>query len=157
MLATSQQTNGSPIFPKMVLLQQARCKAIPLGDLAHGPVLLHLGEYRYKLYYEDRNGGSSYNLDKPLRMIYADGSKGGDNDTMEFADWENESEAREVHFWWPNGEEMDSNEESGLGDHMIHYPTNDSDFQVMFMNLSGSDFVPQDVAQGTGIAVLQKP
>ncbi len=49
------------------------------------------------------------------------------------------------------------NEESGLGDHMIFLPGGDLDHQVMFMNLSGSDFDPPEFSEGIGLAALLNP
>jgi len=130
--------------------------AAPLVLNAHGPVVEHLGDGRYKLYYED---ATVPNQDKPLRMVYADAALTGDSGIVDFDDWENAAaQAREVNFLWPDGSLLDEADESGLGDHMILVPTNDLAFQVMYVNLGGMDNSKQrGAAQGIGIAVLLNP
>ncbi|MFQ5407412.1 MAG: fibronectin type III domain-containing protein [Anaerolineales bacterium] len=130
--------------------------ARPLALKAHGPVVVHLGEGRYKLYYEDSTNGHQ---DKPFRVIYADAARSGDPDVVEFDDWETAAVlAREVNFLWPDGSQLDAADESGLGDHMILVPGDDPDFQVMYMNLGGLDNSKNPgAAQGIGIAVLLNP
>ena len=130
--------------------------ARPLAQFAHGPVLLHRGAARYKLYYEDSLTDTNHN-DKPLRMIYGDGALTGAS-SLEFDDWEVAANAREVHFFWPNGSLVGVSDESGFGDHAIFYPTGDPDVQLMYLNLNGVDGPSGFTGpRGTGIAVLVNP
>lgn len=136
-----------------VLTDSAGC-AKPLQSAGHGPVLVHLGAARYKLYYEDSVNGRSSN--KPLRMRYADGASSG-SASVDFDDWEAQSNAREVNFLWPDGSLLDISDESGLGDHMIL--TGDTlATQTMFLNLGGFDN-PKWLkgSSGLGIAKLLNP
>jgi hypothetical protein len=56
--------------------------AIPLATSGHGPVLLHLGEDSYKLYYEEyRPDGDR--TQKPLKMFYTDGNNFEDFESYE--------------------------------------------------------------------------
>ena len=129
--------------------------ARPLVLNAHGPVVLHRGGARYKLYYEDRVT-SSNNTNKPLRMIYGDGAVSGAS-TLEFDDWESAANAREVHFLWPDGSLVSVSDETGFGDHAIFYPTADPDVQVMYINLTGQDGGTPSGSRGIGMAVLINP
>lgn len=121
----------------------------PLALKGHGPVLLHLGEDSYKLYYEMYNSANDRSK-KPLKMFYT----GGNN----FEDFESYENARDVHFLWPNGEELSDQQESGLGDHFIYMPTLNLDTQYMVMNLGGlDDDSPQEPSTGAGLAILINP
>lgn len=123
--------------------------ATPLALEGHGPVLLHLGEDNYKLYYEQYREDKD-TTQKPLKMFYTNGNN--------FADFESYDDARDVHFLWPNGEELSSYEESGLGDHFIYLPTLDLDLQYMIMNLGGrDDDSPNEPSTGLGLAILVNP
>ena len=122
---------------------------VPLALQGHGPVLLHLGEDKYKLYYEEYTVAGERSQ-KPLRMFYTSGNN--------FEDFENYKEARDVHFLWPNGEELSIYEESGLGDHFIYLPTLDLDLQYMVLNLGGmDDDSPNEGSNGIGLAILINP
>lgn len=124
-------------------------------DNAHGPVVVHLGESRYKLYYEDTSAGMT---STPLRVIYADGSRTGAASTVEFADWEASAKAREVNFLWPSGRKLTDANEAGLGDHVIVLPTADPKVQFMYANLGGFDDPSWNKPPaGIGMAVLVNP
>lgn len=127
-----------------------------LVDNGHGPVLVHLEEDHYKLYYEEieleagekRHDGILKG--KPFRMIYSDGTG--------FEDWESHELGREVHFLWPDGSMLSVQEEAGLGDHMIFLPTNELDWQLMVYNMNGHDNNDSpSSSQGLGMAVLMNP
>lgn len=122
---------------------------------AHGPVVLHVGGTRFKLYYEDRLT-SDNRSNKPLRMIYGDGASAGAS-SLEYGDWEAYTAAREVHFVWADGTAVATGDESGFGDHAIFYPTTDPDVQFMFMNLTGMDGTTAQPSAGVGMAVLLNP
>ncbi len=132
-----------------------------LHKSSHGPVLVHLGASRYKLYYEDRAAGNSRGpggSGKPLRMVYADGAGSGDQTAVDFDDWENTDHGREVHFLWPDGSLVDAEAESGLGDHFIWVPADDLSTQIMHHNLGGMDSADWKAASyGLGISVLLNP
>lgn len=122
--------------------------AIPVVNSAHGPVIVHLGGTRYKLYYEDATDGR---MDKPFRVIYGD-------TIDDIEDWESAEQAREVHFLWPDGSQLDAANEAGLGDHVIFMPTSDLGHQIMIMNLGGLDDSSNPTASlGTGMAHLVNP
>lgn len=122
---------------------------------AHGPVVLHLGGTRFKLYYEDRLTEGNVS-GKPLRMLYGDGASAGAA-SLEYGDWEVYTSAREVHFVWADGTAVATTDESGLGDHAIFYPTTDPGVQFMFMNLTGQDGTTVQPSVGIGMAVLLNP
>jgi hypothetical protein len=139
-----------------VIKDQSGC-ATRMVDYGHGPVVVHLGGSRYKLYYEDELNATNHS-GKPLRLVYADGSTTGDPKHVELDDWEPSSAAREVRFLWPDGTDVDVQSESGFGDHVIFMPTGSTDQQVMHMNLSGMDNANQPRASvGVGTANLINP
>ncbi len=123
--------------------------AIPLALMGHGPVVLHLGEDKYKLYYEQYTSQKDF-TQKPLKMFYTDGNN--------FEDFESYETARDVHFVWPDGSELTVYEESGLGDHFIYLPTVDLTRQYMVLNLGGmDDDTPKEPSTGLGLAILMNP
>lgn len=132
--------------------------AKPMVEDAHGPVIVHLGEARYKLYYEQIIGKFNVEPGKPLRVIYGNGEVTGSELTLEFDDWELETQARDVTFLWPDGQQLTANEESGLGDHYIFVPNGELEEQRMYMNLGGrDDDTPNESSTGLGTALLLNP
>lgn len=129
--------------------------ARPLVLDAHGPVVVHRGGHRYKVYYEDQAEGRS---DKPFHLLYADAERSGAEDRVEIEDWDAESSAREVHFRWPDGSALTRGRESGLGDHAILCPAGGLEVQVMYLNLGGKDdsSAPR-IPAGLGMAILVNP
>lgn len=125
-----------------------------LVPYAHGPVIVHLGDGRYKMYYEDIMSNSPLvKVTKPLRFITADATRTGDPTVVDFADWDSSKEAGEVTFLWPDGSELTPEQESGLGDHFIYTP-NGIESRVMYMNLGGLDNTSDpSPSNGIGIAV----
>ncbi len=132
------------------ITQDAGGCPIPVAQHGHGPVLQHLGDYRYKLYWEDSTNGKT---GKPLHQIYANAALTGSPTTVELGDFESEFQAREVDFLWPDGTLLDVDSESALGDHAILCPDGTIDVQVMYLNLTpvSGPFV------GLGMAVLLNP
>ena len=129
--------------------------AAPLVEEGHGPVPVHLGGVRYKLYFEDETNGHS---GKPLRLMYANGALSGDTGRIDFADWEAATQARQVTFLWPDGTPVSTEDESGLGDHMVLLPNDDLATQYMYLNLGGFDNANWNKASaGLGMAVLVNP
>jgi len=133
--------------------------AIPLVLEAHGPVIVHLGGDRYKVYYENYEFADEQKLiekaTKPTRVMYA---AGGADGMVDLEDWEGEDVAREVNFLWPDGTVLDVQEEAGLGDHVIWVPDGDLETQVMYMNLGGFDNINwKKGSGGLGMAVLVNP
>lgn len=129
--------------------------AAPLVEKGHGPVPVHLGGVRYKLYFEDETNGHS---GKPLRLMYANGALSGDASRIDFADWEAATQARQVTFLWPDGTPLSAEDESGLGDHMVLLPNDDLATQYMYLNLGGFDNANWNKASaGLGMAVLVNP
>jgi hypothetical protein len=131
--------------------------AQPLVPYAHGPVLVHFGEGRYKMYYEDiMSNVNLARVDKPLRFITADATRTGDPDLVDLADWDSYKDAGEVHFLWPDGRELSAADESGLGDHFIFTPDG-LDSQVMYFNLGGMDNSTSRMgSRGLGVAIPVK-
>ena len=134
-----------------IVAKDANGCAIPIAMSAHGPVIVHLGEDRYKLYYEARMGSPNQpnnEIPKPLRVLYIEGGS-------DVTNWEDESSAREVNFIWPDGTPFTDSEESGLGDHYIYCPTGTLSNQIMYLNMGGMDDPEnQQVSRGVGMAVL---
>lgn len=123
--------------------------ATPLALMGHGPVVLHLGDDNYKLYYEQYTSQEDF-TQKPLKMFYTDGNN--------FEDFESYETARDVHFVWPDGSDLSVYEESGLGDHFIYLPTVDLTRQYMVLNLGGmDDDTPKEPSTGLGLAILMNP
>lgn len=133
--------------------------AKPMALYGHGPVIVHLGGMRYKLYYEESSlSQPGQDKAKPLKLLYADGTVTGASGAVEFEDWEVADAGRHVHFLWPNGTLLDAGQESGLGDHFILMPNSNADTQYMYMNLGGGDDdTPSEASTGLGMAVLVNP
>jgi hypothetical protein len=133
--------------------------AQPLVEFAHGPVIVDLSPTSYKVYYEEqRDWIADHETPKPFQMIYADATSTGDPNIIDLEDWEQESVGRDVHFIWPNGDLVPDEVEPGLGDHYIYLPTNDLNYQVMYMNLGGFDDKTWNKgSSGIGMAVLVNP
>lgn len=135
------------------VLKDSNSCAKPLVPLAHGPVLVPLGSAAYKLYYEDATDGQTNG--KPLRLIYGNGAITGTASKVDFDDWESYKNARQVNFLWPDGSQLDAQDEAGLGDHMILTPTDKLSKQLMFLNLGGFDNTKWNKGSaGLGMAIL---
>src|SRR5581483_10324038 len=66
------------------------------------PMPVHLGALRYKLYFNhNTNASGSADQFKPMKLLYADGAGGLSPALVEFADWEDISQARRVNIFWP--------------------------------------------------------
>lgn len=127
-----------------------------LIEEGHGPTLQHLGGARYKLYYESGNHTTDY--EKPLKVLYADGALTGDAAVVDFEDWETEDQAHDVTFLWPDNTELNSFQESALGDHDIMVAGDDLDLQYMTTDLGGTDDdTPTTGSEGLGYLVLVNP
>lgn len=105
------------------------------------PNPVHLGGARYKLYFNNtmalRGQPSNPLTDtKPMKVFYADAALTGGSNAVEFEDWEATTMAREVHYLWPDGSEVNLENESKFDDHVTLMPTGDPNFQVMYSNLS---------------------
>jgi len=131
--------------------------AIPLFTYAHGPVVAHLGETRYKLYAEIKPESYDEGDIKPFQVIYADGSLFGSKN-VDYEDFEHESLARDVNFVWPNGEIVSEESGTGFADHFIFFPDSDPKNQIMYMNVGGLDHVIYPTfSRGIGVAYLVNP
>jgi hypothetical protein len=80
---------------------------------------------------------------KPMKLVYADGEVAGDPSVVEFDDWEQIAQPRDVHFLWADGSTLDVANESSLDDYIMFMPTGDPALQIMYGNMS----IP-----GTGLA-----
>ena len=113
------------------------------------PMPVQMGGTRYKMYFSNNTiprGGMANPLTdiKPMKLVYADGGVAGDPAVVEFDDWEQIAQAREVHFLWPDGTTLDVASESALDDYIMFMPTGDPALQIMYGNMSipGSGLAP---------------
>ena len=118
---------------------------------------MHLGGVRYKLYYGDPSltaGRLSTSLPflGPKKLIYADGTLSGGTGTVDFEDWESQTQARDVIFLWPNGTPLDNTAEGYIDDYHFLAPTGSLDLQVMYLAITNGSEVPFGAA-----AVLLNP
>jgi hypothetical protein len=121
------------------------------------PMPVHMGGTRYKMYFSHNpipRGARSNPLSdlKPVKVIYADGGVAGDPAAVEFDDWEQVAQAREVHFLWPDGSAVDLANESQLDDYMMLMPTGNPLVQIMYSNMAVPGQMPF-----IGMAVLVNP
>lgn len=123
------------------------------------PMPVHMGGTRYKMYFSHNpipQGAMANPLsdEKPLKVVYADGGVSGDASVIEFDDWEQIAQAREVHVLWPDGSTLNVANESALDDYMMFMPTGNPSLQIMYANMSipGSGLAPF-----IGMAVLVNP
>ncbi len=123
------------------------------------PMPVHFEGARYKMYFShnalDRNGRADPLSDvKPLKVIYADGAASGDATQVDFEDWEQVAQARNVNFLWPDGSALNVAHESQLDDYVMFMPTGDPRLQIMYSNMAtpGTGLVPF-----IGMAVLINP
>ena len=102
-------------------------------------------------YWQVQGTGNSYGT---ATKIYADGGVSGDPATVDFEDWEQVAQAREVHVLWPDGSTLNVASESTLDDYMMFMPTGNPSLQIMYSNMSipGSGLAPF-----IGMAVLVNP
>lgn len=108
---------------------------------------MHLGGVAYKLYYGDPSittGKFSGSLPflGPKKLIYADGTRTGLTDRVDFEDWEAQSAARNVNFLWPNGDLLDATAEGYIDDYHFLAPTASLDLQVMYLAITNGSEVP---------------
>ncbi len=123
------------------------------------PAPLHLGGGRYKLYAgapsqqegARRSGGGMGGMGGggpglpflgPKSVMYADASRTGDPDVVEFEDWEARDAARGVSFLWPDGSPLDVSAEGYLDDFVFLIPTNDPSLQVMYTAITDGTVLP---------------
>jgi hypothetical protein len=102
---------------------------------------MHMGGAHYKLYYGDRSdetgkGNSMLPFLGPKQLIYADGAVSGEPDVVDFADWEAQSQSRNVVFLWPNGDELDATAEGYIDDYHFLAPTADMSLQVLYVAIT---------------------
>lgn len=121
------------------------------------PMPVHMGGTRYKMYFSHNpipGTGMANPLSdpKPLKIIYADGGAAGDPAAVDFEDWEQVAQAREVHLLWPDGTTANLANESQLDDYMMFMPTGNPLVQVMYSNMAVPGQPPF-----IGMAVLVNP
>jgi hypothetical protein len=118
---------------------------------------MHIGGVRYKLYYGDTSNttgqlSSFLPFLGPKKLLYANGTKTGLADRVDFEDWENQTHARDVVFLWPNGDVLDNTAEGYIDDFHFLTPTGSLDLQVMYLAITNGTAVPLGAA-----AVLLNP
>lgn len=112
------------------------------------PTSVHVGGAKYKSYYGDTSQTDGQIADSPLpylgpkKVIYADGAVSGESGIVDFDDWESQDTARDLHFLWPDGTEFSETEEGYIDDFMMMAPTQDLDFQVMYMAITDGSISP---------------
>jgi hypothetical protein len=116
-----------------------------------------MGGVNYKFYYGDPSvttGRLSTSLPflGPKKLIYADGALSGSTSTVDFEDWESQTQARNVIFLWPNGDQFDNTAEGYIDDYYFISPTGNLDLQVLYMAISNGTEVPFGAA-----AILLNP
>lgn len=135
------------------------CPKILAGVQAPAPVhIAGAGPARYKLYFSRhvRPGGPGDPriAIKPLQVLYADPALTGDAARTDFEDWEPVETAREVHFLWPDGQELTEDEISRLDDFVVFAPGPDPSRLVMYSDMS---FTGLNAVPFIGAAVLLNP
>jgi hypothetical protein len=121
---------------------------------AQAPMPVHLGGGRYKLYFNIHPRSSPL---KPMRLLYADPDATGDPGVVDFEDWEPLEEARELHYLWPDGTELDDLNESQLDDYMIFAPTSHPKRLIIYSNMGAPATFGQISPPVIGSAVLINP
>lgn len=125
---------------------------------AQAAVPMHLGGARYKLYYGDpsitsgRLSGSGLPFVGPKKLLYADGTRSGAADTVEFEDWEGVAQARELVFLWPNGELLDARAAGYIDDFHFLAPTGSLALQLGYLSITDGVVLPF-----AALAVLLNP
>jgi hypothetical protein len=107
----------------------------------------HSGGTRYRLYYGDPSitdgkGTSMLPFLGPKKLIYADGTRTGAPDLVDFEDWEAQTAARDVVFLWPNGDQMNASAEGYIDDYHFLTPTGDPNLQVMYITITDGAITP---------------
>ena len=118
---------------------------------------MHLDEASYKLYYSDPSittGKSSTSMPflGPKKLIYADGASSGSAGTVDFEDWESQTQARNVVFLWPDGNQLNDQAEGHIDDYHFLAPTGSLDLQVMYLAITNGTEIPFGAA-----AILLNP
>jgi hypothetical protein len=156
--STSNMNHGYAVWDGSAWSVQYEATGCPkLFKSAQAAFPMHLGGVSYKLYYGDPSitsgklSGSPPFLG-PKKMIYADGSKTGQTDRVDFEDWESQSIARNVNFLWPNGDLLNDTAEGYIDDYHFLAPTGSLDLQVMYLAITNGSEVPF-----AGAAVLLNP
>jgi hypothetical protein len=138
--SSSSRTVGYAVWDGLAwgLRYEGACPKLFVDMQAPSP--MHLGGLRYKLYYADTNpphgAPGMIPAPGPKKLLYADGARTGDASRVDFEDWEPEERAREVHYLFPSGAELDEDQESYLDDFVVLAPTGDLGFQVIYTAVS---------------------
>ena len=125
---------------------------------AQAPSPLHLGGGRFKMYFgtpsdeTGRDKSSKLPFPGPKRVVYANGARTGEATTVDFADWDTRSSARDVTFLWPSGKALSAKEEGYLDDFVHLTPTFDKSLQVAYLAMTDGSKPPFSV-----LAILANP
>jgi hypothetical protein len=136
--------------------ETASCPTL-IADM-QAPSIVHLGDARYKVYFgtpsvtDGMDTSSFLPFLGPKRVMYATGSRTGDATVIDFSDWEEHDDARDLHFLWPSGELVGDTIEGYLDDFVMLTPSGDLDFQIMYTAMTDGTMVPI-----IGIAILVNP
>lgn len=115
--------------------ESSGCPKILSGIQA--PMPIHMGEGRYMIVFSDnREATMDMSTDKVLKVLYVDASASGDANLVEWEDFEDPLNARDVTVVWPDGTELTADEERVFDDYGIFSPTNSPESLVMYSNMS---------------------
>lgn len=146
--STSNMNHGYAVWNGSAWSVQYETNGCPkLFKSAQAAFPMHLGGVTYKLYYGDPSITtgkltSSLPFLGPKKLVYADGSKTGAVDRVDFEDWESQSVARNVNFLWPNGDLFDATAEGYIDDYHFLAPTGSLDLQVMYLAITNGTETP---------------
>lgn len=120
------------------------------------PSIMHRAENAYKLYSGYPNDRTITGVQVPVvgpkRIIYADGVVSGEDDVVDYEDWEDVEDAREIYFLWPDGTAVSVEQEDLFDDFVFYAPTGDLDLQVFYGAMNDGTEEPF-----LGMAVLVNP
>lgn len=115
---------------------------------AQAALPMHIGDVRYKIYFGDPSvttgkvTGSTLPFVGPKKLIYADARSSGNASIVDYEDWESVSNARNVVFLWPSGEQLNDAAEGYIDDFHFLTPTGNIDIQVLYMSITDGSVAP---------------
>jgi hypothetical protein len=115
---------------------------------AQAALPMHIGDARYKMYFGDpsittgKTSGSTLPFVGPKKLIYADGRSTSDAGIVDYEDWEGVSNARDIAFLWPNGDQLSDTAEGYIDDFHFLTPTGSVDIQVLYLSITDGSIAP---------------
>ena len=154
----SQKNHGYARFDGthwQVQYESTGCPKLFGGVQAMAPLDLGNGQFKMQFGNPDETDGrlgDGLPFLGPKRLIYGEPTRTGDPEVMEFEDWDEVGEARNITFLWPSGDVMDATEEGYIDDFVLLTPTQDRTHQVQFVVLTDGTRMPF-----TSVAILRNP